>query len=115
MSKKAASPAPLHDVVMRPHWPEGLESRKAYRFQCDDCCPSEDQKQLSVVVSEDGDVWVSMFETNDIHREQPYYNPNPSVRCRTGVGGGRHRRTRQALLWLAKAIQLDNEEHGEPE
>ncbi len=28
----------------------------------------------------------------------PIYHPFPSVRCRTGIGGGRHRRTRQALL-----------------
>jgi hypothetical protein len=34
------------------------------------------------------------------------------VRCRTGIGGGRHSRTRQALLWLAMAIKLDNEELG---
>ena len=99
-------------AAFQPKWPEGLESRKVYRFQCDDCCPSTDAKEMSVVVSEDGDVWVSMFEINDKNHKQPYHNPHPTVRCRTGIGGGRHRRTRQALLWLAQAIRLDNEELG---
>lgn len=112
MSEKAASRTSVESVVLRPHWPEGLEARKVYRFTCDDCCPSTDTKDFTVVVSDDGDVWLGMLEVNDKHTSEPYRNPSPTVRCRTGVGGGRHRRTRQALLWLARAIQLDNEELG---
>lgn len=112
MSGKPASRTSVESVVLRPHWPDGLEVRKVYRFQCDDCCPAEDKKELTVVVAEDGDVWLGMTEVNDIHTGKPYFNPRPSVRCRTGVGGGDHWRTRQALLWLARAIQLDNEELG---
>lgn len=104
--------APKELSVFSPHWPDGLMTRKVYKFSCDDCCPSEDIKELTVVVSDDGDVWLSMMEVNDIHTSSPYNNSRPTVRCRTGIGGGRHRRTRQALLWLARAIQLDNEELG---
>lgn len=109
---KAFEKVAIEELVMRPRWPEGLEARKVYRFQCDDCCPQEDTKDFTVVVSEDGDVWLGMLEINEKHTSQPYRNPSPTVRCRTGIGGGRHRRTRQALLWLARAIQLDNEELG---
>lgn len=110
--KADADEASVESIVLRPHWPEGLQTRKVYRFQCDDCCPSEDTKDFTVVVSDDGDVWLGMLEINDKHTSEPYHNPSPTVRCRTGIGGGRHRRTRQALLWLARAIQLDNEELG---
>ena len=102
----------IEDQVFKPHWPEGVEAKKVYRFQCDDCRPSTDTKDLTVVISDDGDVWLGMLEINDKHTSEPYRNPTPTVRCRTGIGGGRHRRTRQALLWLARAIQLDNEELG---
>lgn len=104
--------SPIEPNAFSPHWPDGLKTRKPYKFSCDDCCTSEDIKELSVLVSDDGDVWLSMMEVNDIHTSQPFRNTHPTVRCRTGIGGGRHRRTRQALLWLARAIQLDNEELG---
>lgn len=107
MSKRNNESEPFY-----PHWPSGLEPRKAYRFTCDDCCQSTDVKELTVTIDEDGDVWLGMLEINDIHTDMKFSNPNPSVRCRTGIGGGRHRRTRQALLWLAQAIRLDNEELG---
>lgn len=97
--------------LFEPHWPDGLETMVLYEFRCDDDSPDE-LSQLRVSISDDGDVWVGMSAIEDVRGEQPYSNPHPSVRCRTGIGGGRHRRTRQALLWLAKAIQLDNEELG---
>jgi len=111
MSEKPASRTSVESVVLRSHWPVGLEFRHQYKFKCDDCGP-EDIAELRVTISDDGDVWVGMSQIEGIRDEEPYANPHPSVRCRTGVGGGRHRRTRQALLWLARAIQLDNEGLG---
>jgi len=81
------------------NWPDGLEPRKAYEVLCDD-----GGSFLQVFVADDGDVHVSMQDS------QP--SPFPSIRVRTLCGGGRHSRTRLALLWLAKAIQLDNQENG---
>lgn len=97
--------------AFRPHWPDGLEARKLYKLKCDDASPDE-CRELSLVISDDGDVWLGMMQIDDLRTSKPYSNPHPSVRCRTGIGGGKNRRTRQALLWLAKAIQLDNEENG---
>jgi hypothetical protein len=93
----------------KPHWPDGLEAMVAYEFPCDDK-GRDGATWLRVVIAEDGDAHVSMQEWEDIKEEGSKPNPFPSVRCRTGIGGGRHRRTRQALLWLAQAIRLDNEE-----
>jgi hypothetical protein len=119
MSKKAASPAPLHDVVLRPHWPEGLEQGKFYEFRCDDDGRDGDAF-FRVLVANDGDVHLCASKliepgfTDKVSGERlpSIYDNFPSVRCRTGIGGGRHSRTRQALLWLAMAIKLDNEELG---
>lgn len=95
--------------VFKPHWPEGIKASTIYEFPCDDK-GRDGGTWLRVLVAEDGDVHVSMQDWEDIREPGTRPSPHPSVRCRTGVGGGRHARTRQALLWLAKAIQLDNEE-----
>jgi hypothetical protein len=95
--------------VMEPQWPEGLEQLTHYEFRCDDK-GSDGGSWLRVMVAGDGDVHVSMQDWEDIKIEGSRPNPLPSIRCRTGPGGGRHARTRQALLWLARAIQMDNEE-----
>jgi hypothetical protein len=97
------------EKVFSPHWPKGLESMKAYQFQCDDK-GRDGGTWLRVFIAEDGDVHVAMQEWEDMRIEGSFPSMFPSVRCRTGIGGGRHRRTRQALLWLAQAIRLDNEE-----
>lgn len=101
----------LEQLALQPHWPEGLETRKFYEFRCDDK-GREGGCWIRVMIAEDGDVHVSMQEWEDIREEGSQPDPFPSVRCRTGIGGGRHQRTRQALLWLARAIQLDNAELG---
>lgn len=33
----------VEDQVFRPHWPEGVQARKVYRFQCDDCCATTEK------------------------------------------------------------------------
>ena len=101
----------IEPVPFRPHWPAGLEARKLYKLKCDDASPDE-LRELTVSITEDGDVWLGMMQIDDLRTSKPYSNPHPTVRCRTGIGGGRNRRTRQALLWLAEAIRLDNEDNG---
>lgn len=92
--------------VFSPHWPDGLEARRLYEFPCDDK-GRDGGCWLRVLVADDGDVHVSMQDWEDIRTAGTEPSPFPSIRCRTSVGGGRHRRTRQALLWLAQAIRLD--------
>lgn len=105
--------------AFRPHWPNGLEQGKFYQFNCDDD-GRDGNAFIRVFVANDGDVHlcaskrIEKGETDRVTGERlpAIYDNFPSVRCRTCGGGGQHRRTRQALLWLARAIQLDNEELG---
>jgi len=110
---------PLAKKVFAPHWPEGLD-QKAHRVLCDDkgrlgLC------WLSVMVGPDGDAYAMAYEGCDDNGEplrgsfekgEYPANPTPGIRVRTFPGGGRNMRTHQALLWLALAIKLDNEENG---
>jgi len=105
----AAGQGGTESVVFAPHWPEGVEPVTFYEFPCDDN-GRKGGSWLRVMIAQDGDAHVSMCDWEDIGEEGTHPSPFPSVRCRTGTGGGRHRRTRQALLWLAQAIRLDNEE-----
>ena len=119
MSKKPNKTVTLHDTILRPHWPDGLEQGRFYQFNCDDDGLNGDAF-FRVLVANDGDVHLCASKmiaegfTDKVSGEtlMPLYANFPSVRCRTGIGGGRHSRTRQALLWLAMAIKLDNEELG---
>lgn len=107
------------DEVFRPHWPKGLEEGRLYQFNCDDD-GRDGNAFFRVFVANDGDVHLCasrMLERGFVDKVSGEKLPTifdnfPSIRCRTGAGGGRHRRTRQALLWLARAIQLDNQENG---
>lgn len=92
-------------------WPDGLEARTFYEFPCDDK-GAGGGSWLRVMIAGDGDVHVSMQDWEDIKTEGTKPSPFPSVRCRSLAGGGRHSRTRKALLWLAQAIRLDSEELG---
>ncbi len=93
------------------NWPDGLEHRKVYEVICDDK-GRDGGSFLQVFIADDGDVHVSMQDWEDIRTEGTKPSPFPSIRVRTLCGGGRNSRTRLALLWLAKAIQLDNQENG---
>jgi hypothetical protein len=101
----------LEDQVFRPHWPEGLKEATLYSTECDDDGRLCDAR-MNVFSDNQGDMYVSMHAYNDEERGVKNLNPFPKIRIRTGIGGGRMRRTRQALLWLARAIQLDNAELG---
>lgn len=108
-------PALTEAEVFSPCWPKGIEQGKHYRVDCDDY-GRDGGAWLRVFVANDGDVHASMqeLEREGGHGEiiRPLrIDPHPHIRVRTvGAGGGRNSRTRQALLWLARAIQLDAEE-----
>lgn len=97
--------------VFKPHWPEGLKPNTSYRFLCDDK-GRDGGTWFQLFIADDGDVHLMAQDWEDIKEEGSVPNNHPSIRCRTLHGGGRHGRTRQALLWLAQAIRLDNEELG---
>jgi hypothetical protein len=98
-------------AAFEPHWPEGVEMNTIYQVPCDDK-GRNGGSWLSVRVANDGDVHVAMQDWEDIGEEGSIPDPFPSIRIRTFAGGGRHLRTRQALLWLADAIRRDNEDDG---
>lgn len=95
------------EVVFQPHWPHGLEQGVCFELPCDDkgC---NGKSFLRVMIAPDGDAHLMMQDWEDYPEGQP--SPLPTLRNRTFAGGGRHNRTHQALLWLAQAIRLDNEE-----
>lgn len=92
----------LAKKVFAPHWPAGLVPGEPFRVYCDDDGQGE-RLWLSVFVQRDGDVVVG---ATDCREDEPYQSAG--IRVRTFAGGGRNLRTHQALLWLARAIQLDN-------
>lgn len=98
--------------VFKPHWPEGLVQGEMYRVACDDK-GRNGGSWLQVIVANDADVHVSMQDWEDILEPRSSPSPHPSIRVRTLAGGGKNIRVRQALLWLAEAIRLDTEEHGD--
>lgn len=67
----------------------------------EDDCDGDKSKTLNIGLSQDGDYWVSMGSGIEEYRfRMPV------------LGGGRSPRTRNALMILAEAIRLDNEESG---
>lgn len=80
-------------------WLETLSSTTTYRRIHDDH-DGYREGVLSLGIDRQGDVWL----TTDKH-------VYPPMRFRTWAGGGISLRTRNALLILAEAIRLDNEDH----
>ena len=89
----------IKKILETPFWIEGIESNILYETEDDDSPPGE--AFLKIVFSTDGDAWVSKFTGN---------NSMKSIRKRTHQGGGRDSRTRLALMILAYAMKLDDEE-----
>lgn len=87
----------LEALLQRPFWPDGLDTKEVYRRYSDD-----NDSFLRILFSEDGDVWTTVFSHED--PEEPGFGQ----RYRTGLGGGESLLTRNGLLILAKAIQMDN-------
>ena len=90
--------------VFKHNWPNGLETRKFYQVFCDDK-GAKGGTWLKVFIADDGDVHVAMQDWETIPDGEA--SSFPSLRVRTGAGGGRNQRARQALLYLAEAIRLD--------
>ncbi len=101
---------PKEPNVFDPNWPEGLKADTHYRAPCDDKGRNGGSWIQVMVSGQDGDVYVSMQDWEEMPEGAP--SPFPSLRNRTYAGGGRYQRTHQALLWLADAIRRDNEEIG---
>lgn len=101
----------LPEFPLPNEWPEGLKSETFYQVLCDDK-GRDGGSWLQVFIAGDGDVHVQLQEWEDIKVEGSRPDPFPTIRVRTHAGGGKNARTRLALLWLARAIQLDNEENG---
>lgn len=97
--KDAPSAKSIQKLVETPFWIDGLESGVGYETHDDDT-PNDKVAILRVMFSGDGDVWVAKLT-------DPSY---ASIRKRTHIGGGKDLRTRQALMILAYAMKLDDDE-----
>ena len=91
----------IKKLLEDPFWIDEIECHEVYQVHDDDSPDSEFQF-LRICFSPDGDVWVNSL----------WDPPYKSIRKRTHQGGGRDLRTRLALMILAYAIKLDNEENG---
>jgi len=92
------------NLLESPFWPNGLEVDKLYTRIHDDC-EGRTEEKISVGFSVDGDAWIST-----------YAHHAPMMRFRMPIiGGGNSPRTRNALLLLALAVKLDNEEKPDKE
>lgn len=81
-------------------WPQSIQSGIRYTRVHDDC-DGDMSQVLSVVIGDDGDAWVAADADT----------PFSSLRFRVPlIGGGMSPRVRNALLILAEAIRLDNED-----
>ncbi|HZZ99135.1 MAG TPA: hypothetical protein VFK07_00280 [Candidatus Paceibacterota bacterium] len=79
-------------------WPKGLQQGMVHTRLHDDR-EGEFQGELEVLVGPDGDAWIRTTHPD-----------GEMLRFRTFSGGGQSVRVRNALLLLAKAIELDNTE-----
>jgi hypothetical protein len=88
----------IKKILETPFWPPMLNPYQPY-FRTQDDCEGDKSEGISVTIGEDGDAWV--FTNTKMH----------SCRYRMPfLGGGRSPRVRNALLILAMAIKMDNEE-----
>ena len=91
--------AQIKAFLDQPYWPDGVKCDERY-FRTTDDNDGELHYGLSLTFSEDGDAWLNAT-----------HPPMESCRFRTLIGGGRSLRVRAALLILALAIDMDNQEN----
>jgi hypothetical protein len=98
------NPKTIKKILETPYWPPELEVDARY-FRIQDDCDGDLSEGIEVSVDQMGDIFV---QTN--------CSPIHTCRYRTWGGGGRSLRVRNALLLLAIAIKMDNDEHpvGKP-
>jgi len=89
-------------------WPTSLKSDTAYTRKGDDTDGSN--SHILVMFSRDSDGWIEVVPHLDPDAEQF----STSHRFRTSFGGGRSLHVRNALLMLARAVELDNKERPDP-
>ena len=109
--KKAVEDSPLevvHAILDSNFWLSSLETMGFYsRFEEEKAERLEDDSPegvISVGFSNDGDGWIQVLckpDRDDFHTTFRFRMPL--------IGGGQSPRTRVALLILAEAIRLDNE------
>ena len=90
----------LQVLLDHPFWPRDLEACISYNRRND-----ENYSLLNVTFGSDGDGWIEVLQTPD-----PDEPGNTIQRFRNYFGGGESPRVHNALLMLALAIKLDNEE-----
>lgn len=91
----------IHTLLETPFWPQTIQSGKLYLRYEDD----SPEGSLSVSFDVDGDGYIRVYQNIDPTEH------NWSLRFRILMsGGGESPRVRNALLILAEAIRLDNEE-----
>lgn len=90
----------LHEDALRvlenPWWEQSLETMVSYSRLHDDHDGSQ-MGRIMVTMGPDADAWVSL-------------DTMKGLRFRTPAGGGRSLRTRNALMILALAMKLDEEQ-----
>lgn len=89
----------IRRILENPFWLDGLSPDESYKRQHDDT-DGTNQGNICITFSKDGDGFLLV---------DPPHNGG-FLRFRTFFGGGQSSRTLQALLILALAIKLDNEE-----
>jgi hypothetical protein len=87
----------VKDVLNAVEWIPELETNCNY-FRTHDDCEGDMSQGLSVVFSMDGDAWVSTRYGQSCRFRMPF------------MGGGRSPRVRNALMILAMAIKMENDE-----
>jgi hypothetical protein len=89
-------------------WPVSLDTKTFYKRRSDDTDGLD--SNIGVAFSQDGDAWVEVISNFD-----PDESNFGSHRFRMPMqGGGRSGRVRNALLFLARAIMLDEKELPDP-
>ena len=88
----------IKKILETPYWIPTLKSNHPYFINNDDC-DGQLKEGIQVTIDNQGDAWITV---ND---KRGYC----TARMRTFAGGGHNSRTRNALMILAEAIRLDNE------
>lgn len=89
----------LKSILESYFWLPSLQAMKRY-FRTHDDCDGDRFEGISVIIGNDGDTWVAMNQRDNSCRYRVPF-----------TGGGLSHRTRNALLILAYAIKMDNDEH----
>ena len=98
MNKKNDIQNLAREVLETAFWPEGVQTKVSYHRTHDDC-DGDYTEGIAIAFTQDGDAWVQTVKKSmGMCR---YREP-----C---IGGGLSPRVRNALLLLALAIKLDNE------